>query len=160
LTCLSRTIYAQKDNINPIFAVWANEAIVATYSFDDKNFIEQQKEIAQYFTAAAWIQYSRAFQASQIPKLVKENHYTVSAVALLPPVISHLSPQHWQAVMPLLVLYKNPQYQQKQTLNVTLDFMQAPAGQGVRGFVVTLFQSKIASPPCQCDVQNIKKYKN
>jgi len=156
LMSLSSAIYAQKNINDPTLGVWANEAIVATYSFDDKNFIEQQRQIAQYFTAAAWIGYSRAFQASKIPKIVKENHYSVSAVSLLPPVISNVSPQHWQAVMPLLVLYKNLHYQQKQTLNVTLDFMKAPAGQGVRGFLVTLFKSKIASPPCRCDVQNIK----
>jgi hypothetical protein len=132
-------------------AVWANEAIVATYSFNYTNFIQRQKEIAKYFTAKGWTDYSTVFLASKLPETVKANSYFVSAVATLPPKINAKSASQWQATMPLLVVYQNPQYQQKQTLEVTINFSQAPAGQGVRGLAITSLQAKTIKPACKCD---------
>lgn len=132
-------------------AVWANEAIVATYTYNFKNFMDRQKEIAKYFTATAWIDYSKVFTGSKIPEVVQANSYYVSAVAALPPKITVTTPGHWQAKMPLLVLYKNPQYQQKQTLDITLDFGESPYGQGIRGLAITSLQATTAIPPCQCE---------
>ncbi|WP_232220283.1 hypothetical protein [Legionella tunisiensis] len=62
----------------------------------------------------------------------------------------------WQAVMPLLVVYRNPQYQQKQNLRVTINFNRAPSGQGVRGFAISSLQAQVITPPCQCqqDIDN------
>lgn len=130
--------------------VWANEAIVATYTYTAQNYLERQKAIAHYFTAAGWIAYTKALQLSGLPQSVQKNGYAVSAVALLPPTITALSTHHWQAVMPLLVLYKNAQYQQKQTLEVTLDIISTPAQQGIRGLAINSLQSKITTPPCTC----------
>jgi hypothetical protein len=135
---------------NTQLAVWANEAIIATYTFDYKNFLDRQKEIAKYFTAGGWTAYSTAITTSKLPDAVKANSYYVSAVATLPPEITSIGPNQWQAKMPILVIYKNPQYQQKQNLDVTIHFTQAPAGQGVRGFAIMSLQSKISTPPCQC----------
>lgn len=131
-------------------AVWANEAIIATYTFDYKNYLQQQKEIAKYFTADGWIAYTKAINDSKLPETVNKNAYEVTAVATLPPVLTTLDPTHWQATMPILVVYKNPQYQQTQNLKVVLSFTQAPSGQGVRGFAATSLQSKIIQPPCVC----------
>ncbi|ARH01352.1 DotI/IcmL family type IV secretion protein [Legionella micdadei] len=131
-------------------AVWANEAIVATYTYDYKNFLQRQKEIAKYFTADGWTAYSAAVTASKLPETIQANSYNVSAVATLPPTINTLGSNQWEAKMPLLVVYKNPQYQQKQTLEVTIRFTQAPGGQGVRGFAITSLQAKVSEPPCQC----------
>ncbi|MBA2651528.1 MAG: DotI/IcmL/TraM family protein [Tatlockia sp.] len=133
-------------------AVWANEAIVATYSFDYKNFLQRQKDIAKYFTAKGWTDYSTVFIASKIPEAVKANSYFVSAVATLPPTITAKGANKWEANMPLLVVYQNPQYQQKQTLEVTINFTQAPSGQGVRGLAMTSLQAKTVKPACKCDV--------
>lgn len=135
---------------NTQLAVWANEAIIATYTFDYKNFLENQKGIAKYFTAGGWTAYSTAMTSSKLPEAVQTNSYYVSAVATLPPEITTLAPNQWQAKMPILVVYKNPQYQQKQNLDVTIHFTQAPAGQGVRGFAILSLQSKVSTPPCQC----------
>src|SRR3990167_2712094 len=88
-------------------SVWANEAIVATYSYDYKNFLTQQKVIAKYFTAAGWTSYSSALNISKLPEMIQKNSYFVSSVALLPPEIKNIATQHWQAIMPLLVIYKN-----------------------------------------------------
>jgi len=135
---------------NTQLAVWANEAIVATYTYQYQDFLSRQKEIAQYFNAKAWIAYSKALNDSKLPEIVQKNAYYVSAVATSPPEVKPLTNNQWRAVMPLLVVYKNPQYQQKQTLEVTLDFTIAPPGQGVRGLIINSFQAKIIKPACKC----------
>nr|WP_238584612.1 DotI/IcmL family type IV secretion protein [Legionella worsleiensis] len=133
-------------------AVWANEAIVATYTFDSKNFLQQQREIAKYFTSDGWIAYTKALDDSKLPEAVQKNAYEVTAVATQPPIVTPVNPTHWQATMTVLVVYKNPQYQQQQNLKVILNFMQAPSGQGVRGLAVTSLQSSIIEPPCECKI--------
>ncbi|MBL7481442.1 DotI/IcmL family type IV secretion protein [Legionella bononiensis] len=133
-------------------AVWANEAIIATYTFDYKNYLQQQKEIAKYFTSDGWIAYTKALNESKLPEAVQKNSYEVTAVATQPPVLTTLDPTHWQATMTVLVVYKNPQYQQQQNLKVVLSFIQAPAGQGVRGFAVTSLQARVTEPPCECKI--------
>lgn len=131
-------------------AVWANEAIIATYTFDHQNYVQQQKGIAKYFTSDGWIAYSKALNDSKLPESVQKNAYEVSAVATQPPKLITLDPTHWQAIMPILVVYKNPQYQQQQNLKVVMGFTLATSGQGVRGFSVTSLQSTVITPPCQC----------
>jgi hypothetical protein len=148
--------FVQLSHANPEQAplsVWVNEAIVATYSYDYKNFLNDQKKIAKYFTVDAWIAYSQALNSSKIPNSVQKNLYYVSSVATESPVITSLGSNHWKATMKLLVDYKNPQYQQQQNLKVTIDFMSAPSGQGVRGYSITNFQSVPISPPCTCCIE-------
>lgn len=152
LSCLCYFLpqQATADDSPTQLAVWANEAIVATYTYDAQHFIARQKEIAHYFTSDGWINYSKAFDGSNLLASVQKNNYQVSAVATMPPVIKTLHPHYWQATMPLLVIYKNPQYQQKQTLEITLEFTTAPSGQGVRGLGITSLQSKVIKPMCRC----------
>lgn len=131
-------------------SVWANEAIIATYTYDYKNYQQAQKKIATYFTSSGWISFSKALNDSKLPESVQKNQYEVSAVALLPPEIKSIDATHWQATMPVLVVYKNPQYMQRQTLNVVLTFGEAPADQGVRGLSIDSLQATVTEPPCQC----------
>ena len=138
------------DTDNTQLAVWANEAIVATYTYNYQNFLTRQKEIGFYFTAQGWMAYSKALNDSKLPETVKKNAYYVSAVATMPPQIKALRNNYWQAIMPLLVVYKNPQYQQKQTLEVTIEFTTAPSGQGVRGLAINSLQATVTKPACQC----------
>lgn len=152
LACLvALQSFATETSDNIPLLVWTNEAIVATYTYNSNNLLARQREIAKYFTAQAWIDYTAALQRAKILEAVKQNAYDVSAVALLPPLLKKLDAQTWQANMPLAVLYKNSQYQQKQTLDVTVTFTTAPVGQGVRGLSITSFQTKITKPPCRCE---------
>lgn len=134
-------------------AVWVNEAIVATWSFDYENFLDQQKSIAKFYTTKGWIAYSNALNDSGLPEKIKKNQYAVTAVATWPPEITLLQAGHWKASMPLLVVYKNPQSSQKQNLNVSITFEEAPADQGVRGLALTSINAVPAEPPCQCPVK-------
>lgn len=143
-------LQATPDNVQ--LAVWANEAIVATYTFSYKDFIAQQRGIANYFTAEGWTNYSKALNASKLPEAVLSNSYFVNAVATLPPEITLIKPGQWRASMPLLVTYKNTQYQQKQTLQVVIHFSEAASGQGVRGLAINSLQSKISIPACRCQM--------
>lgn len=131
-------------------AVWANEAIVATYTYDYKDYLQRQRSIAKYFTAAGWTAYSTALNGSGLPAVVAKNAYFVSAVATMPPEVKAINNSQWQATMPLLVIYKNPQYQQKQNLQVTINFSEAPVGQGMRGLAINNLQAKVTQPPCEC----------
>ncbi|WP_131782108.1 DotI/IcmL family type IV secretion protein [Legionella gresilensis] len=135
---------------NTQLAVWANEAIVATYTYSFNNFIQRQREIARYFTAQGWTSYSDALNASKLPETVMKNNFFVSAVATMPPAVKSLNKNQWQATMPLLVVYKNPQFQQKQTLEVTIYFSQVPSNQGVRGLAINALQAKVIEPLCEC----------
>lgn len=148
LIICSQLGYATPDRTQ--LAVWANEAIIATYTVNYKNYLQQQKEIAKYFTSTGWITYSKALNASKLPEAIQKNAYDVTAVATQPPRITTLDPTHWTAIMTILVVYKNPQYQQLQNLKVVLSFSEAPAGQGVRGLSVSSLRSTVTKPPCQC----------
>lgn len=139
--------YAATDNTQ--MAVWANEAIIATFTYNYQNFLPRQKEIATYFTADGWIRYTKALQDANLPETVKTNSYFVSAVATMPPEIKLLKEGTWQAIMPVLVVYKNPQNIQKQTLAITLTFVKSSTG--VRGFAVTNLQAAVLKAPCKCD---------
>ena len=130
--------------------VWANEAIVATYTYNFQNFIARQREIAKYFSSAGWIAYSAALNNAKLPEMVAKNSYFVNAVATLPPEIKTLNSNSWQATMPILVTYKNPQSQQKQNLAITLKFSKASSGVGVRGYQIDFLQSKVTAPACEC----------
>lgn len=136
-------------------AVWANEAIVATYTYDYKNYLQEQKEIAKYFSANGWINYNKALTDSKLADSVQKNNYFVTAVATQPPEIKQVDATHWQATMPVLVVYKNKENQQQQNLRILLTFSPAKSGQGVRGYSIDSLQSTVISPPCQCAAVNL-----
>lgn len=129
--------------------VWVSEAVVATYSYDYKDFLKQQKLIAKYFTADGWVSYSKALTTSKVPEVVKKNSYYVSAVPTMPPKIKQLADNEWKAVIEILVLYQNPAYKQKQNLKLTVNFIQS-SKEGMRGFAITRIQSIVTEPPCRC----------
>jgi len=134
--------------------VWTNEAIITAYTYDYKTIIPSQKATAKYFTAKAWFNYSQALLKSGLLDAVKKNKYTVSAVATMPPQIKSLKPvkgeKTWQAEMPILAVYKNPQYQQKQYLNIKLVIQATGITGGTRGLAITNFQAtKRPAPKCE-----------
>lgn len=151
LAFFSFSSYAAPDNVE--LSVWANEAIVATYTSNFKTYAQEQKKIAQYFTTDGWIAYTKALNASKLPDAIQKNSYEVSAVATAPPQLNIVDANHWSIIMPVLVQYNNPQYQQQQNLKIALGITQASAGQGIRGYAITSLQSTVIKPPCQCMVQ-------
>lgn len=133
--------------------VWVSEAVVATYSYDYKDFLLQQQHIAKYFTADGWINYSKALKDSKLPEAVAKNHYEVSAIPIDTPQVHQVDPNHWNASIKLLVIYKNATYKQHQMLNVDVNITTAPSGQGIRGLSVSNLKSTLIKEPCQCAIE-------
>lgn len=131
-------------------SVWVNEAIVATWTWDYRDYLVQQGQIAHYFTAEGWINYSNALKASGLIDAAQKNRYSVSAVAIAPPTVTVASKGVWKGEMPLLVVYKNPQYTQKQSLMVTVFFTETSGDTGVRGLAISSMQSAVIQKPCIC----------
>ena len=148
LTGLSNHAFAQNGDIAR--SVWVNHAIISTYTLSSNNLVERQKESAKYFTAQAWINYTKALSSSGLTDMIKKNQYQVTAVAMRPPEVKSIASNQWQAEMPIMVWYKNPQFQQKQTLSVSLTFKKSTSQEGVQGYAITSFQSKVIKPLCQC----------
>jgi hypothetical protein len=130
--------------------VWANEAIINSYTYNYKTYLADQKRIAPYFTSNGWIAFDKALNASKLPDAIKKHAYDVTAVATAPPQLSPVDATHWTVIMPILVQYKNPRYQQHQNLQVVLGLSLAPSGEGIRGLSITSLQSTLIKPPCQC----------
>jgi hypothetical protein len=130
--------------------VWANEAIVKTYTYNYKTYLQDQKQIAQYFTTDGWIAFSKALNDSKLPEAIQKNAYDVTAVATAPPKLVDIDSAHWAVIMPVLVHYANAQHQQQQYLKIVLGVSEAPSGQGMRGFSINSLQSTVMEPPCQC----------
>ena len=129
--------------------VWVNTAATQAYTFDYKDFIKQQKEIAKYFTATAWISFSKALIDAKIVDSVKKNSYSVSAVPTLVPIIKQISEDAWESTIHLLVLYKNESYTQKQNLTAIINFVRTTK-EGVDGYAITSMQTISSEEPCQC----------
>lgn len=144
------------DVINVPLSVWANQAIVSAYSYNYDNIVKRQKITAKFFTSNAWLNFSRAQLDSGILDAVKKNYYKVRAVATQPPKIIDKGMKdnlhNYQVIMPLLVTYTNPQYQQKQNLAVTLNIQ---ASNGGNNFQIRSFVSKTVSKQ-QCQPQNLQ----
>lgn len=145
---ISEQVLAQVDPI--ALSVWANEAIVATYTYNYNNFMQRQQAIAQYFTAKGWLNYNKAFEASKLLESIQKNRYEVQAVATGVPSLRQVAPLYWEATMPILVVYQNPQYQQKQELKVSVQIVQTNSGEGVRGFALNSLNAVEQAPPCRC----------
>ncbi|MCC5791420.1 MAG: DotI/IcmL family type IV secretion protein [Legionellaceae bacterium] len=141
-------------------AIWVQQAILSTYHYDHHDYLGQQKQIARYFTAKAWMDYSKALSAAQMPQQVQEHQWTVTAVAIRPPTVSALPEHHWQAEMPILVSYRNDDKEQLQTINVRLQFTGASGATGVDGYAIVSFQSRMIGEPCTCALTQAKANRN
>jgi hypothetical protein len=156
LICSFFTLYSQLNYAGPEQAqmsVWVNEAVVATYSYGYKNYLEDQRQIAKYFTVDGWINYTKALNDSKLPEVVQKNRYVVSAVATKPPLITGIDATHWSATMDLLVVYQNDEYQQKQNVKINIKFTETPSGQGVKGFSINSLESIAIKAPCECPTE-------
>lgn len=133
--------------------VWVNEAIVNTYTFNDENLLERQKDMAQYFSPQAWKIYLDVLNKSNILSQVKTQHYQVSAVATLPPTITVNPNTHsWQAQMPILVSYKNKDQKQIQNLEIDIEIIKSDSSDN-RGYAIVKYEAKILNQPCTCQAQ-------
>lgn len=124
--------------------VWANQAIVNTFTFNSSNLTARQQDMAKDFTPKAWSVYLAAFEKTNILKQVTKHHYQVTAVATMPPSVKqqgHL----WQVTMPLLVKYQSSKHTETQHLELTL-----MVGKQGSSFAIVQYHAKILTKPCRC----------
>lgn len=148
-------IYSFSFSLDPSVSlqVWVNEAIINTYTFNDENLLDRQKDMAQYFSPQAWKVYLDILNKSNILSQVKTQHYQVSAVATMPPSITENPHSHsWQAQMPILVSYKNKDQKQIQNLDVQLEIIKSDSSDS-RGYAIVKYEAKILNHPCTCQAQ-------
>ncbi|GEM_PF-3313239 len=129
--------------------VWANEAIINTFTFNSENIKTRQQDMSRYFAPETWKIYRDAFNQSSIYKKIHAHHLAVSAVATKPPKITIKTFDNISVEMPILVTYTSPHKSITQNLNITLKLIQKP-GAGVREYVIQQFQSINISEPCGC----------
>jgi hypothetical protein len=129
--------------------VWVNQAIVNLFTYSYDNWDARQKDMASYFTPDAWQAFQNAINKSNIIAQVKQNKFTVSAVATLPPTIKNLGKNLYQVEMPILVAYKNTNDTQIQNLVIQIHVFNTN-NSGFGQFAINQFLSKIDTAPCAC----------
>jgi len=90
---------------------WANQAAIASFTYNFVNYRNELKNASQYFTRDGWGQFLDALKASQSLEIVKQKKLIVSAVATRAPVILQKGPlagrYAWRIQMPILVTYQS-----------------------------------------------------
>lgn len=131
---------------NTKLSVWANEAIVETYTYSFKDQRARFKSIAKLYTAKGWKSFLDAVESSKLVDTINQYKYSVRAVALAPPSIKN-NPKSgkvksWLISMPTLVYFDNPTQPQRQYLDVNLTVDYAPS-RGERPFAINRFVAKL-----------------
>ena len=137
-------------------SLWANQVISSVYHYDYNTYMADQKKIARYFSAAAWIEFTKANAKVKLPQLIKEHQWSVRSVPIAPPVLKPLPEGHWQADMPILVQYKNNQQAQYQTMQVQLQFSAAKQSSAGNKWRVDSFKATVLQSPCKCALTQAK----
>jgi len=100
------------------------------------------------------LRYSKALECSKLPEAVQKNLYYGELSSNGTARNYHIDPTHWKAIMGLLVGIPKPEYQQRQTLKVTINFIWSlRQTQGVRGYSIANLQSIVTKAPCKCTVE-------
>ena len=146
IICLTN-VFALAPNV-PL-QVWTNEAIVNLYNFDADNWQARQKDMAQYFTADAWLAYQAALKKTHIIQQVTDNKFSVSAVATAPAEVKAINTSSWETKMPVLVQFKNENGLQFQNFEVNLKIIKVEQG-GLRGYAIQQYNAKVLTALCPC----------
>ena len=123
---------------------WANQAAVATFSYNFVNYRSELVAASGFFTPEGWDQFVSALAGSNNLDAVKAKKLVVSAVATSAPVILQKGVLNgrfaWRIQMPILVTYQSASEFSQQNLNVTMlvsrvDTLNSPRGIGIAQFV-------------------------
>lgn len=124
--------------------VWANEAAVATFTYDFVNFETQLQTASNYFTPNGWKEFYKALEQSENLKALQAKKLLVTAVPFRTPIILQaglLNGRYsWRVQIPLQVTFQNSSEYAQQNLAVTMLIARASPYEGVRGLVVLQYQ--------------------
>ncbi len=124
---------------------WANQAAIATYSYNFVNYREELESASEFFTPTGWREFLSALQASNMLSAVKAKKLIVSAVATRAPIVldkGELNGRYaWRVQMPILATYQSASQFDQENYVVTMLItrvatLNSPRGIGIEQFVV------------------------
>jgi intracellular multiplication protein IcmL len=122
---------------------WANQAAVASYTYNFVNYRQELQNAAQYYTPEGWNQFQAGLKTSRNLESVVAKKFVVSAAATGAPVIADqgiLNGRYaWQIRIPLLVTYQNSNEQVQQPLTVTMVITRASTLDTPKGIAIAQF---------------------
>jgi intracellular multiplication protein IcmL len=124
---------------------WANQAAIASYTYNFVNYQQELQAASEFFTPEGWSNFLTALQSSNNLDAVKVKKLIVSAVATRAPIILQkgiLDGRYaWRVQMPVLVTYQSPNQFAQQNNVVTMlitrvSTLNNPRGIGIAQFIV------------------------
>jgi intracellular multiplication protein IcmL len=124
---------------------WANQAAIATFTYNFVNYQNELQSASRYFTRSGWGQFLTALRNSGNLDMVKSKKLIVSAVATRAPVILQKGPlggrYAWRIQMPILVTYQSASEFRQQNNVVTIlvkrvSTLETPRGIGISQYLV------------------------
>lgn len=124
---------------------WANQAAIASFTYNFVNYRDELQASSGFFTAQGWDQFLSALQQSNNLDAVKAKKLIVSAVATRAPVILQKGilngSYSWRVQMPILVTYQSASEftQQNNVVSMLItrvSTLNSPRGIGIAQFVV------------------------
>ena len=115
---------------------FAQEAAVASYTFDFVNYRKQLSELSSYYTKEGYGEYIDALTRSNLD-IVTRRKYVVSAVASGAPIVSRSGLRQgvyaWEVQMPMSVVYQSSAERADQKFVVKMMLMRMPTTENPRG---------------------------
>ncbi len=135
--------------------ILTNKAVISVYTYSYNNIEQRQQQTAMLFTSNGWVAFIKAFIKSGIKANVEKHRYHVTSVATAPVKIDKKVLTrgifNWYTTMPVMVVYKNDDYQQVQYLNAHVHIVYQ------KGLKVQEFKISKGEPVyCKQNSKNIK----
>lgn len=124
---------------------WANQAAIASYTYNFVNYQDELKAASVYYTSAGWQQFMNALQQTNNLNVLRAKKLIVSAVATRAPIILEkgmLNGRYsWRVQMPMLVTYQSASEFSQQNIVVTMlitriSTIESPRGIGIAQMLV------------------------
>lgn len=124
---------------------WANQAAIASYTYNFVNFQNELKAASVYYTNTGWQQFMSALEQSNNLNVLRAKKLIVSAVATRAPIILEkgmLNGRYaWRVQMPMLVTYQSASEFSQQNIVVTMlisriSTIESPRGIGISQILV------------------------
>ena len=125
---------------------WANQAAIASYTYNFVNYRSELQAASEFFTAPGWRKFMKALADSNVLDAIKAKKLVVSAVATGAPIILRrgvLSGRYsWKVQMPILVTYQSTSeiIQERYMVTITItriSSLDTPRGLGIAQFIAT-----------------------
>jgi intracellular multiplication protein IcmL len=130
---------------------WANEAVVASYSFNFLNYRKNLQQASEYFTPEGWRNFQAALKRSRMLETVLDKKLVVTAVATGAPIVLNRGPLEghytWKVQMPILISYQSASDHIQQPEVVTLLISRVSTLNTPKGIAIVQFLASSGPAP-------------